>query len=113
MIFVSRSEYPTAFVEALQHVGVLSMLIPTEYGGTGSTLGEASVALEEIHASGCNGAAAHAQMYIMGSILRHGADDQKKVSGVGLSFRAVSQRDSSDQKHLLEHAKTTVAVYIT
>lgn len=60
------------------------MLIPTEYGGTGSTLGEASVALEEIHASGCNGAAAHAQMYIMGSILRHGTDAQKRVSGVVL-----------------------------
>lgn len=51
--------------------------------GTGSTLAEAAAALEEIHASGCNGAAAHAQMYIMGSILRHGSEEQKEVGRAG------------------------------
>ena len=73
----ASSTYPHAFVDALQDAGILSMLIPEEYGGTGSKLREATAALEEIHANGCNGAAAHAQMYVMGSVLRHGNEEQK------------------------------------
>jgi alkylation response protein AidB-like acyl-CoA dehydrogenase len=58
-----KREYPSAFVSALQEAGFLSMLIPEEFGGSGLGLAEASWTLEEIHRSGCNGAAAHAQMY--------------------------------------------------
>ena len=70
--------YPTAFVERLTREGFLSVLIPEEYGGSGLGLGAATAILEEIHRSGCNGAACHAQMYIMGTILRHGTDQQKQ-----------------------------------
>jgi alkylation response protein AidB-like acyl-CoA dehydrogenase len=69
--------YPTAFVEALTAAGYLSVLIPEEYGGSGLGLGAATAVLEEVHRSGCNGGAAHAQMYTMGTILRHGSPAQK------------------------------------
>ncbi|HEX6860576.1 MAG TPA: acyl-CoA dehydrogenase family protein [Caulobacteraceae bacterium] len=69
--------YPTAFVQALTKAGFLSVLIPEEYGGSGLGLEAATAVLEEIHRSGCNGAACHAQMYTMGTILRHGSDEQK------------------------------------
>ena len=71
------SAYPTAFVAAMTEAGFLSALIPESFGGTGLPLRAAAVILEEIHASGCNAAACHAQMYIMGSLLRHGSDAQK------------------------------------
>ena len=70
--------YPKEFVAALTEAGYLAALIPEEYGGSGLGLGAACAILEEIHASGCNGAASHAQMYMMGTILRHGSDAQKK-----------------------------------
>ena len=70
-------EYPTEFVEALTRDGYLAALIPTEYGGLGLGLGAAVAILEEIHRSGSNGGASHAQMYTMGAILRHGSDAQK------------------------------------
>jgi hypothetical protein len=70
--------YPTEFVAALTKAGYLAALIPEEYGGSGLTLGAAAAILEEVHASGGNGAACHAQMYIMGTILRHGSAAQKK-----------------------------------
>jgi acyl-CoA dehydrogenase len=70
-------EYPSEFVQALTEAGFLAVLIPEEYGGSGLGLRAASAILEEIHKSGCNGAACHAQMYIMGTILRHGSDAQK------------------------------------
>ena len=70
--------YPTEFVAALTAHGWLSALIPTEYGGAGLGLGEASVILEEICASGANAAACHAQMYVMGTLLRHGSEEQKQ-----------------------------------
>jgi acyl-CoA dehydrogenase len=70
--------YPEAFVEALTENGWLAALIPEEYGGAGLSLTAASVILEEINASGCNSGACHAQMYIMGTILRHGSDEQKQ-----------------------------------
>ena len=69
--------YPTEFVHALTEAGYLSVLIPEEYGGAGLGLSAASAILETIHAEGCNGAACHAQMYIMGTILRHGSPEQK------------------------------------
>ena len=69
--------YPTAFVQALTEAGFLSVLIPEEYGGSGRGLGAATAILEEVHRSGCNGGACHAQMYTMGVILRHGSAEQK------------------------------------
>ena len=74
-----REEYPTAFVEAMQDAGYLSVLIPEEYGGSGLGLRTACAVLEEVHRSGCNAGAAHAQMYTMGSILRAGSDEQKST----------------------------------
>ena len=71
------SQYPIEFVEALTREGWLSALIPEEFGGSGLPLSAACAILEEIHASGGNGAAAHAQMYVMGTLLRHGSDAQK------------------------------------
>jgi len=71
--------YPSEFVQALTEAGFLSVLIPEEYGGSGLGLGAATAVLEEIHRSGCNGAACHAQMYTMGTILRHGSSAQKKA----------------------------------
>jgi acyl-CoA dehydrogenase len=73
-----KSEYPTEFVDALGRAGYLAALIPEEYGGAGLPLRAASVILEEIHASGCSAAACHAQMYIMGTLLRHGSEAQKR-----------------------------------
>jgi acyl-CoA dehydrogenase len=70
--------YPTEFVAALTEAGLLGSLIPEEYGGLGMPLGAASATLEEIHASGCNAGACHAQMYIMGTVLRHGSPEQKQ-----------------------------------
>jgi alkylation response protein AidB-like acyl-CoA dehydrogenase len=70
--------YPEEFVQTLTEHGWLAVLIPEEYGGAGLGLAAASVILEEINASGCNAGACHAQMYTMGTILRHGSDDQKQ-----------------------------------
>ena len=70
-------KYPTEFVTALTEAGWLSVLIPEEYGGSGLGLTAAAAVLEEIHRSGCNGGACHAQMYTMGTILNHGSAAQK------------------------------------
>ncbi len=70
--------YPTEFVTALTEAGYLSVLIPEEYGGSGLGISAAAAILETIQAEGCNGAACHAQMYTMGTILRHGSDEQKQ-----------------------------------
>jgi acyl-CoA dehydrogenase len=70
--------YPEEFVRTLTEHGWLAVLIPAEYGGAGLGLSAASVILEEINASGCNAGACHAQMYTMGTILRHGSDEQKQ-----------------------------------
>jgi len=69
--------YPQAFVQALTQAGYLAGLIPEEFGGSGLPLSAAAAMLEEIHASGGNAAACHAQMYTMGTLLRHGSDTQK------------------------------------
>lgn len=71
--------YPTAFVQALTEAGFLSVLIPEEYGGSGLGLKAAVAILEEVHRSGCNGGACHAQMYTMGTVLRHGTPAQKEA----------------------------------
>ncbi|MBT5265366.1 MAG: acyl-CoA/acyl-ACP dehydrogenase [Rhodospirillaceae bacterium] len=70
--------YPTEFVQALTESGYLAVLIPEEYGGSGLPLAAAGAILEEIHQNGCNGGACHAQMYIMGTLLRHGSEEQKQ-----------------------------------
>jgi alkylation response protein AidB-like acyl-CoA dehydrogenase len=70
--------YPTAFVNALTEAGYLGALIPEEFGGAGLPLSAAAAILEEIHAAGCNAAACHAQMYIMGTLLKHGSPEQQK-----------------------------------
>lgn len=69
--------YPQEFVAALTKAGYLAALIPQRYGGSGLPLGAACAIMEEIQASGCNGAACHAQMYTMGTLLRHGSPEQK------------------------------------
>src|SRR4051812_34405463 len=66
--------YPTEFVQALTRDGYLAVLIPEEYGGSGLGLQAAGAVLEEIHRSGANGGACHAQMYTMGAILKHGSE---------------------------------------
>lgn len=71
--------YPTEFVTALTDAGFLSALIPEEFAGSGLTLSAAAAILEEIHQQGCNAAACHAQMYTMGTLLRHGSDAQKQT----------------------------------
>ncbi len=70
--------YPTEFVRTLTEAGFLSVLIPEAYGGSGLGLSAATAVLEEIHRSGCNGGACHAQMYTMGTILKHGSEAQKQ-----------------------------------
>jgi hypothetical protein len=70
--------YPTEFVEALTKAGFLAALIPETYGGSGLTMSAAIAIMEEIHHAGCNGAACHAQMYTMGTVLRHGSAEQKQ-----------------------------------
>jgi acyl-CoA dehydrogenase len=74
----ARRAYPEEFVRELTEAGYLSALIPAEYGGAGLGIGEACVILEEINRSGANSAACHAQMYTMGTLLRHGSDEQKQ-----------------------------------
>jgi alkylation response protein AidB-like acyl-CoA dehydrogenase len=70
--------YPTEFVTGLTQAGFLAALIPEEYGGSGLDIRAAAAIMEEVHASGCNGAACHAQMYTMGTVLRHGSVAQKQ-----------------------------------
>ena len=73
----AEKAYPTEFVQAMTEGGFLSVLIPEDYDGSGLGLSAAIAILEEIHQNGCNAAACHAQMYTMGTVLRHGSDDQK------------------------------------
>jgi len=81
--------YPTEFVRALTEGGYLGALIPEEYGGAGLPLSAAAAILETIHAEGCNAAACHAQMYIMGTILRHGTEEQKLAYLPGIATGAL------------------------
>ena len=77
--------YPDEFVSALTESGFLAVLIPEEYGGSGLGITEASVILGEIHLQGCNAGACHAQMYTMGTVLRHGSEEQKQALLPGLA----------------------------
>ncbi len=81
--------YPTEFVQALTDSGFLACLIPEEYGGSGLGISEAAAILEEIQASGCNGGACHAQMYTMGTVLRHGSEEQKRMLLPGIASGAL------------------------
>jgi alkylation response protein AidB-like acyl-CoA dehydrogenase len=72
-----RRAYPAEFVRALTEAGYLACLIPEAYGGSGLGLAAAAAILETVHEAGCNGAACHAQMYTMGTLLRHGSEEQK------------------------------------
>ena len=74
----AKREYPEAFVNELTRAGYLGALIPQEFGGAGLTIADGSLILQTIHENGGNAAACHAQMYIMGTLLRHGSDAQKK-----------------------------------
>jgi acyl-CoA dehydrogenase len=74
----AKREYPDAFINDLTKAGYLAVLIPQEYGGAGLGIMEAALILEEINRSGGNGGACHAQMYIMGTVLRHGSEQQKR-----------------------------------
>jgi acyl-CoA dehydrogenase len=75
----AQSAYPDEFVRAMTEAGYLAVLIPEAYGGSGLGIREASVVLEEINRSGGNAAVCHAQMYIMGTLLRHGSEEQKRL----------------------------------
>jgi acyl-CoA dehydrogenase len=81
----ARRAYPREFVDALIAEGYLAAMIPEEYGGSGLPLTAAAVILEEIHRSGCNAAACHAQMYTMGTLLRHGSQAQKAAYLPGIA----------------------------
>ena len=74
-----KREYPSEFVRTLTESGFLATLIPEQYGGSGLGISAAAAVLEEIHRAGCNGAACHAQMYTMGTVLRHGTEQQKQT----------------------------------
>jgi len=77
--------YPSKFVAALTEAGYLSALIPEEYGGLSLPLSAGAAILEEIHRAGCNAAACHAQMYTMGTVLRHGSQQQKQAYLPGIA----------------------------
>lgn len=77
--------YPAEFVDAITRAGFLAALIPEAYGGSGLKLDAAAVIMEQIQASGCNGAAAHAQMYVMNTLLRYGSDEQKQAYLPGIA----------------------------
>ena len=81
--------YPTEFVQELTQSGFLACLIPEEYGGSGLGVSEGAAILEEIQATGCNGGACHAQMYTMGTVLRHGTEDQKRMLLPGIASGAL------------------------
>ena len=81
----ARKAYPKDFVDALIREGYLAAMIPEEYGGSGLNLTAGAVILEEIHRNGCNAAACHAQMYTMGTVLRHGNDEQKQAYLPGIA----------------------------
>ena len=115
-----RGAYPDAFVGALTEAGYLAALIPEQYGGSGLPLRAAAVILEEIHAAGCNAAACHAQMYVMGTLLRHGSDEQKArtlpdlaAGRLRLQAFAVTEPDAgSDTTRLKTRAERDGEAYI-
>jgi acyl-CoA dehydrogenase len=115
-----RRAYPEDFVAALTEAGWLSILIPRRYGGGALSLSDACIVLEEINASGGNAAACHAQMYTMGSVLRHGSEEQKErflppiASGdLRLQGFAITEPDAgSDTTSISTVAKREGDVYV-
>jgi len=113
-------KYPEQFVQELAQAGWLAALIPEQYGGSGLSVKEASVILEEINRSGGNGAACHAQMYIMGALLRHGNEEQKqrylpKIANGELRLQAfgVTEPDAgSDTTHIRTYARKDGDYYV-
>jgi acyl-CoA dehydrogenase len=112
--------YPTEFVQAMTAAGFLGALIPEEYGGSGLPLRAAAVVLEEVNASGCTASAAHAQMYIMGTLLRHGSEEQKrrylpKIASGELRLQAFGVTEpttGSDTTQLKTRAERRGNVYV-
>lgn len=105
--------YPTEFVQALTDSGFLSILIPEQYGGSGLGITAAAAVMEEIHQAGCNGAACHAQMYTMGTLLRHGSEAQKndylpKIAGGALRLQAFGVTEPSSGTNTLGLRTTAV-----
>ena len=98
-----ETRYPSEFVKALTEAGYLAALIPEEYGGSGLPLSAAAAILEEIHRSGGNAAACHAQMYTMGTLLRHGSPEQKREYlpkiAAGRAAAAGLRRHRADHRH--------------
>jgi acyl-CoA dehydrogenase len=115
-----EGSYPKDFVKAMSDAGWLGILIPEEYGGTGLGLMEAAIVLEEINRSGGLGAACHAQMYTMGSVLRHGSKEQKekylpKIANGSLRLQAfgVTEPDAgSDTTKIKTFARKTDHGYV-
>lgn len=116
----SNDAYPTKFIEALTSGGFLAALIPEEFGGSGLPLRAAGVILEEINASGCVASQGHAQMYIMGTLLRHGSIEQKKyylpkISSGELRLQAFGVTEpttGSDTTNLKTRAQRKGNIYI-
>ena len=112
--------YPTEFIDALTQAGFLGALIPEEYGGTGLPLRAAAVILEEVCAAGCHAAAGHAQMYTMGTVLRHGSETQKRnylpqIAAGKLRLQAFGVTEpstGSDTTHLKTRATRTERGYV-
>ena len=112
--------YPTEFVQAMTVAGFLGALIPEEYGGSGLPLRAAAVVLEEVNASGCTASPAHAQMYIMGTLLRHGSEEQKrrylpKIASGELRLQAFGVTEpttGSDTTQLKTRAERRGNVYV-
>src|SRR6476619_4173593 len=105
--------YPTEFVGALTDAGFLAALIPEEYGGSGRTMTAAAAIMEEIQASGCHGAACHAQMYTMGTVLRHGSAAQKarglpQIAAGKLRLQAVGVTEPTSGSDTLNLRTTAV-----
>ena len=115
-----KREYPTEFVQALTDSGFLAVLIPEIYGGSELGIQEAAAILEEIHKSGCNGAACHAQMYIMGTLLLHGSEEQKKKYLPGIAsgelrlqaFGVTEPGSGTDTTSIRTFAKREGAEYV-
>lgn len=111
--------YPTAFINALTEAGFLASLIPEQYGGSGLPLRAAAVIMEEVCAAGCHAAAGHAQMYTMGTVLRHGSEAQKqkylpKIATGELRLQAFGVTEpttGSDTTQLKTRAERTATGY--
>jgi len=116
----AQRAYPAEFVKALTQAGYLATLIPEDYGGSGLTLSAAAAVLEEVQRMGCNGAACHAQMYVMGTLLRHGSEEQKrrylpKIAAGELrlqAFGVTEPASGSDTKAIRTFAKRDGDCYV-